>query len=61
MPPRKLAEPMRTLEDEIIATMTYDNHEPKSVSDWKYCVRNLLKMFDVQRRPVSVELKYEED
>jgi hypothetical protein len=60
MPPRKLAQPLATLEEEIIDTMTHNNYEPKSRSDWKYCVRDLLKMFDVKRKPVAEELKYEE-
>ncbi len=61
MAPQTLKEPYHTLEAQIIETMLagssgYDY--PKSVSDMRYCVRNLLKMFDVRRRPLSISLPY---
>ena len=62
-----LKEPYRTLEKEIIDTMIAGLHEwrpdlnyPQSHSDMQGCVRALLRMFYVNRHPISVELPIDE-
>jgi len=66
MPKCDLKEPFRTLEDQIIKTLVAGHKEwrpdldyPESYSDMQGAVRGLLRMFDVQRLPVSRELPYE--
>lgn len=68
MAKQKLAEPLNTLEHEIIETLLAGHKEwrpdlqyPESYSDMQGAVRGLLKMFDVKRLPISRELKYEEN
>lgn len=68
MPKRSLAEPFSTLESEIIETLIAGHKEwrpdlgyPESHSDMQGAVRGLLRMFDVKRRPIAIELKYKED
>jgi hypothetical protein len=55
------------LEHDIIDTLIAGLHEwrpdlnyPDSRSDYQACVRGLLRMFKVERRPLAIELEYEE-
>lgn len=59
----QLKEPYNTLESEIIETLLAGLKEyrpdlsyPESHSDMQGCVRAMLRMFDVKRRPISIEL-----
>ena len=68
MPKPRLKEPYRTLEHEIAETMKAGLHEwrpdlsyPESMSDLQGCIRGLLKMFDVKRRPLGLSDKDIED
>lgn len=63
MAPRTLAEPYQTLLHQIIETMLAGNggKYPESHSDMNYCVRGLLKMYDVKRRPLAIELPYADE
>jgi hypothetical protein len=63
MPPRKLAEPEFTLLHQVIETMLAGNggKYPESHSDMNYCVQALLKMYDVKRRPLAINLRYEDE
>ncbi len=45
------------LEKQIIETMMAGWEYPKSYSDWQGSVRALMKMFEIKRRPLAVELK----
>ena len=67
MPKRRLSEPYRTLEEEIIETLIAGYKEwrpdlsyPESDSDMRRAVRRLLRMFDVKRRPLPKDLEYDE-
>jgi hypothetical protein len=58
---RQLSEPLETLEKQVIETLLagYPYCEyPESHSDLQGCVRNLLRMFEVKRRPLAIELEY---
>jgi len=64
----RLAEPMGTLEGEIIETLLAGHKEyrpdlgyPQSHSDMSAAVRGLLRMFDVKRLPIARELEYDCD
>ena len=63
MAPRTLAEPYQTLLHQIIETMLEGNggKYPESHSDMNYCVRGLLKMYAVNRRPLAIELPYADE
>lgn len=64
----KLAEPDNTLEYQMLETMmaglngvgVSSPNYPKSASDMQSCIRALIKMFDIKRRPLAKELKYKE-
>jgi hypothetical protein len=58
-----LREPYRTLEHDVIETLLAGHREwrpdlgfPESYSDMQGAVRGLLRMFDVQRRPIALAL-----
>ncbi len=66
MSKRRLKEPLNTLESQIIETLLAGHHEwrpdlsyPESHSDMQGAVRGLLRMFEVKRRPIAVELEYD--
>lgn len=61
MPPSKLKEPYHSLQYQIIDTMMAGNNNkyPESHSDMQYCVRALLRMFEVKRLPLSIDLPKE--
>src|SRR5271154_7149609 len=65
MPKRMLKQADSILESEIIETLIAGHKEwrpdlayPESHSDMQGAVRGLLRMFEVKRRPVAVELEY---
>lgn len=56
------------LESDIIETLLAGHHEwrpdlayPESHSDMQGAVRGLLRMFEVKRRPVAIELEYHDE
>ena len=56
------------LEADIIETLLAGHHEwrpdlayPESHSDMQGAVRGLLRMFEVRRRPVAIELEYHDE
>lgn len=51
-----LKEPWNALEGQIQETMQAGYKYPQSSSDWSWCVRALLRMFDVKRLPLPREL-----
>jgi len=58
---------MDQLESNIIETLLAGHKEwrpdlayPESHSDMQGAVRGLLRMFEVKRRPIAVELQYDE-
>lgn len=66
MAKRSLAPDLARLEADIIETLIAGHHEwrrdlayPQSHSDMQGAVRGLLRMFDVKRRPIAVDLEYE--
>lgn len=67
MAKRRLKVPFDTLEEQIIETLIAGHKEwrpatpyPESHSDMQGAVRGLLRMFDVERRPLPRELEYKE-
>lgn len=62
MPPSKLKEPYHSLQYQIIETMMAGNGNkfPESHSDMQYCVRALLRMFEVKRSPIAIDLPFED-
>lgn len=65
MPKMPLRENDAQLESEIIQTLLAglkdyrpDLHYPESHSDMQACVRGLLCMYEIKRRPLAVSLKY---
>lgn len=67
MPKPILKEPLRTQTCEMIETMLAGLHEwrpdlkyPESHSDMQGCVRALLRMYEVKRRPIAIELEHDE-
>lgn len=67
MPKPKLKEPYRSLEFDIMDTMKAglrqwrpDLDNPESASDWQACIRGLLTMYEVRRRPLAIDLPLEE-
>lgn len=63
MPKPTLKEPYHTLEGQIIETLLAGHHEwrpdlsyPESHSDMAGAVRGLMRMFDVKRRPIALEM-----
>lgn len=68
MPKPTLKEPLHSLEHEMIETFLAGHHlyrpdlsYPESHSDMQGGIRALLRMFDIKRRPLAVDLSYEED
>lgn len=68
MPKPFLKEPLAQQEHDMIKTMIAGLHEwrpdlthPKSYSDYQACVRGLLRMYKIERRPLPIELAYKED
>lgn len=68
MAKRSLAPPQNQLEADIIDTLIAGHKEwrpdlsyPQSYSDMQAAVRGLLRMFDVKRRPIAIELSYAGD
>jgi hypothetical protein len=66
MAKQKLKDPMDKLEADIIETLLAGHREwrpdlayPESYSDMQAAVRGLLRMFDVRRRPLAIDLEYE--
>lgn len=64
MPKPTLKEPFYTLEGQIIETLLAGHHEwrpdlpyPESHSDMAGACRALLRMYDVKRRPIALEMK----
>ena len=45
------------LEKQIIETLRAGYDRPESVSDWQGCVRALMRMFDVKRRAIALDLE----
>jgi hypothetical protein len=65
MPKPSLKEPLAQLENDMINTMIAGLKEwrpgldyPESYSDYQACVRGLLRMYEIKRRPLPIELKY---
>jgi hypothetical protein len=63
MPKPSLSKPLDTLEGDIIDTLIAGLHEwradlkyPDSYSDMQACVRGLLTMYEVKRRPLPKPL-----
>lgn len=66
MSKRSLSPDLLRLESDIIATLIAGHKEwrpdlayPESHSDMQGAVRGLLRMFEVRRRPLAVDLEYE--
>ena len=64
MPKAPLKEEDRILESQMIATMLESFHNwrpdlnyPESHSDMESCVRGLMRMFEIKRRPLVVPLR----
>ena len=65
MPKPRLKSELEQLEIDIIETLIAGHKQyrpdlayPESHSDMQGAVRGLLKMFEVKRRPLSIELEY---
>ena len=65
MPKRQLKPPLDHLESDVIDTLLGglaewrpDLDYPESYADMQGCVRAMLRMFTVERRPVAAELEY---
>lgn len=63
MPKPGLSPPFDLLEEQVIGTLLAGLKEwrsdldyPESYSDMQACARALFRMFDVQRRPIAIEL-----
>ena len=61
----RLKAPIDQLESDIIETLIAGHHEwrpdlnyPESYSDMQGAVRGLLRVFDVKRRPLPINLEY---
>ena len=68
MPKPRLKPPLDTLESQVIETLLAglkewrpDLNYPESHSDMQGCVRALLRMFEVKRRPIGLPDLPEED
>ena len=68
MPKPTLKEPLAQQENDMINTMIAGLHEwrpdldyPESYSDCQACIRGLLRMYRIERRPIAIELEYDED
>lgn len=68
MAKRSLVPQQAQLEADIIETLIAGHKEwrpdlsyPQSHSDMQGAVRGLLRMFDVKRRPIAIDLQYESD
>jgi len=57
-----LKEPYQTLESQMVETMmaALGGDFPKSVSDLQVCVRGLIQMFHIKRRPLAFEIPLED-
>lgn len=68
MPKPTLQEPYRTLENQMIETALAGLKEwrpdlsyPESASDMQGCMRALLTMFEIKRRPLAIELPIDKE
>jgi len=68
MAKRRLHADLVSLESDIIETLLAGHHEwrpdlayPESHSDMQGAVRALLRMFEIKRRPVAIELEYHDE
>ena len=68
MPKPTLKEPVQSLTHDMIETMLAGLHEwrpdlayPESHSDMQGCVRALLRMYKIERRPIAIELEYADE
>lgn len=68
MAKRSLKAPMSQLESDIIETFLAGHHEwrpdlayPESHSDMAGGVRGLLRVFEINRRPLPIELEYHDE
>ncbi len=66
MPKPCLKQPLRQLESDVIETLIAGHHEwrpdlasPESYSDWQGAFRGLLRMYEIKRRPLPLDLKKE--
>lgn len=61
-PGLSLKQPHRELEGQMIETMlaALGGDFPKSVSDLQCCIRGLIQMFEIKRRPLAFEIPLEE-
>jgi hypothetical protein len=64
----KLTEPDNTTEFQLLETMLAglkghrpDLQYPESHSDMQACIRAVLTMFEIKRRPLAKPLEYEKD
>lgn len=64
MPKPPLKEPESSLARDLIDTMIAGLHEwrpdlsyPESGSDMQGCVRALLRMYEIKRRPIALEMR----
>ena len=58
MPPKTLCPGMATLESQLVQTMRAGHEAPKSLSDWQFCARAVIRMFHIERRPLAIDLEY---
>ena len=63
MPKPSLEHPHDQLERDLIETLRAglkqwrpDLNNPESFSDWQACVRGLLQMYEVKRRPIAIDI-----
>jgi len=68
MPKSPLRELLAQQERDMITMMIAGLHEwrsdlnyPKSHSDMQACVRGLLRMYEIKRRPLPMKLEYDEE
>ena len=68
MPKPPLKEPLAQQENDMINTMVAGLHEwrpdldhPESYSDFQACVRGLLRMYEIKRRPLPIKLEYQQE
>jgi len=68
MPKPSLAEPFRTLENQLIETFVAGHKEwrpdlayPESYSDMQGGMMAVMRMFDIKRRPIAIDLPLAKD
>ena len=68
MPKPSLAEPFRTLEWQLTETFLAGHHEwrpdlpyPESNSDMQGGMMALMRMFEIKRRPIAIDLPLSKD